>query len=94
MFQLNEMRFQFTHDFEIYNSQDDQKREMQVRINESQNIVRCQTMTMLMPVMMTMNVKTAVRVKARTKSALQYIDNSYSINIELLSILHCTEKKT
>ena len=33
------------------------------------------------------------RVKAGTKSALQYIDASNSKNIKLLSILHFTEKK-
>ena len=33
-------------------------------------------------------------VKARTTSALQYIDASNSKNIKLMSILHCTEKKT
>ena len=58
LFQSSLIKFQFTYACEIYNCQDDQKREMQVRINESQNIVRCQTMTMLMTVMMTMNVKT------------------------------------
>ena len=58
LFQSSLIKFQFTHACEIYNCQRDQKREMQVRINESQNIVCCQTMMMLMTVRITMNVKT------------------------------------
>ena len=50
-------------------------------------------MWMLMTVMMAMNVNRADRVKAGTKSALQYIDAFNSNNIKVLSILHCTEKK-
>ena len=34
------------------------------------------------------------KVKAGTESALQYIDASNSNNIKLMSILHCTVKKT
>ena len=88
----------FWHDCKLYNSnsRDDPKWENCVSLYESQNIVR----------VLTNDVdvddgdnddecKNRVdRVKAGTESALQYIDASNSYNIKLMSILHCTEKKT
>ena len=85
------------HDCKLYNSnsRDDPKWENCVSLYESQNNVS----------VLTCDVDVddgddgdecknrADRVKAGTKSALQYIDAFNSNNIKVLSILHCTEKK-